>query len=494
MKRRGFKPNLRTYGSLMAVYQKISSWTERTKLLQNVHKAYESYLEYLSTVREYNSNSPELSISPINSYLAVLSRAEQWQRMYDVYHSLDSIHLSPDHFTYTVMLYTLGNRSTRQRGEHSQVQAVRERMASEARLIWRQMMKQIDNGLPIKIDAPLIDAAIQSLALGRPADQIIAFDILRDYVGLAKPGETAPPPTVELSPILLSDVLWLCNISKKHRLSVHFVQQLMRTNPDILDCGHMDHVLTAYGYLGVVGSLTESSRALQTIEWMLEQELTRKDGHKLRPTLASYSLALVACWRGKDWESALRIFELMTGYVGEHFADGTVVAEPQPIERSRGRNLVPDAASMSYLVRTAFASGDLAHMRQCARIVRHLGLKCLTPSDATYKEGKRAAPRFQRDAPFYAYKTASALVELVDVLVPKKTNESVPLTEEQQGWVALRREARTFLVEHRDTRPRVTPQVEEQLLGSEQGLAATDDAVTWDRISREQKSTRRTIH
>ena len=491
MKRRGFKCDMWAYSTILAAFSKISDWSNRTKLLQNAHKTYESYISYLHTVKFHNPTSTELSVIPINAYLTILTKAHQWQKMFDVYNSLvDDGLVQPNSVTYTVMISGLASRSMLENSDDAGGNSIRERNASDARLLWRQMLKRIENGADFQVDAHLVVAIVRALSLGRPADQIAAFDILRDYAGLAKPGESAPPAQVQPSPMLLSDALWLCNVAQKYRLCIHWVQHFMESDPQLLDRGHMDHALNAFGSLAAMGSLTEASRALQMLEWMLEQEATTSRGHRIRPGLSTYTLVLVACWRAKDWDSALRTFELMSGYRGEDFADGAT-GSPQMTERSQGRNVLPDAAAMSCLVRAATASGDPANQRQCLRIVCHLGVRRYLSAVDEAEEAQRAATRFKKDAYYYAHKTASALVELVDALGTKKTDSSQRTTEERE-WLAVRSEAKGFLVAQRHQRPQGTPQLEEQPLGSAAGLAATDEAVQWDRISREQKTTKYT--
>ncbi|KAI0677483.1 hypothetical protein C8Q78DRAFT_1159874 [Trametes maxima] len=494
MKRRGFKPILTTYATLMGAFNKVDSWEGRTKLLQDVHKIYESYLEYIATVKEHNPQSPEISTMPCNAYIQILSRAGDYQRMFDVYNGMDAEGpFSPDRITYTNMLRAMYSRGVSASGDDEQIQKIRERAASDARLIWRHYMKRLEANPDIGIDALSISSIVQPLTFGRPADHIVAFDIIREYCGLAKPGETAPPAQVELSRPLVQDILWLCNTAQKPRLCVHFVQHLMAHQPDILDHGHFDHVLTAYGSLSTMGTFTEASHALQVLEWMLEREVTSELGPRLRPGLTAYTLVLTVCWRAKDWDTALRTFELMTGYRAADFADGATGGIPQMTQRSQGRNLTPDAAAMSCLVRTALETGDPAAQRQCARIVCRLGAAPLLTAEDKDDGGRRAhrvGVRFQRDQAYYAHKMARAVVELVDALVPKKTEDAPPLGPEEREWVAVRSEAKGFLSAHREHRPKSTPRLEEQPLGSAAGLAATDSAVEWARIHREQKSAR----
>ncbi|KAI0335530.1 hypothetical protein GY45DRAFT_808189 [Cubamyces sp. BRFM 1775] len=490
MKRRGFKPNLMTYATLMGQYSSVSSWSARTKMIEDVHKVYQSFLDYIATVKAHNPSSPEISVIPINAYIRALSRMGDHQRMFDVWNALDEEGpLSPDVITYTTMfrsMYLRGYAASRE-----DLQADRERAASDARLIWRHLAKRLENGSNIAIDSPLISSVVQALALGRPADHIVAFDILRDYAGLAKPGETAPPPRIKIYPALLQDALWLCNTAQKPRLCIHFGQHLMETQPDLLDRGHIDLILTAYSTLSTTSSITDASRALQTLEWAIERDLTVKEGARVRPGLSTYTLVLVVCWRVKDWESAVRTFELMTGYQGKDFADGAQ-GEPQRPPDTDRRKYAPGAAAMSCLVRTALETGNPAAMRQCLRIVKHIGLsRLLTSGPPPGNEYvHRAGARFRKDHSFYVFKTAQAVVDTIDVLVPKKTGESAPLTADDRVWVELRKEARRFLINERENRPRHTPELEEQPLGSGSELAAIDNAVEWTRIHREQKSAR----
>ena len=504
MKRRGFKPSIRTFGSFIGACTLVDSWEKQGKLLQNVHNMYQSYREYVDEVKQHNPSSPEYSAFPAQAYIMILSKAKQWQKMFDVYNSLDDEGpFSPAVSTYTVMLWGLYSRGKENEDpETPGRRSPSESAASDARFVWRQLIRRIENGAKLTIDDRLLCSYMSVLTLGRPADHIAAFDALRDYAGLAKPGETAPPSTVKLTPFLLSTTLNLCNVVKKPRLCVHFMKHAMTRYPDIVQTVHVDHLLSAYGSLAALGSLSEAASALQALEWLLEREATTppKEAHYVRPRLSTYALTLIACWRAKDWASALRVFELMTGYSAADFADKTRVADPQPAKRSKGRNLVPDAATLSLLARTALAAGGAVPARQCMRIMHTVGLTQVLERGAVTEEASPEGsklthgqpPRFDRDVRYHVYKTADAVVKLVNLLVPPKGTEGMParrppLKDEQREWVDMRTAARSLLIAHNYQQPQKAPALEEQLLGSEMGVAATDDAVRWDRISRESK-------
>ncbi|KAI0776054.1 hypothetical protein BD413DRAFT_469635 [Trametes elegans] len=490
MKRRGIKPTGRTFGTLFSAFSKVDSWEKRPKLIQSMDSVYKSFLQFIDDVKAHNPGSPILSeaLWSINAYLLALSKAGEYQRAFDVFNALDEDGpLSAEKVTYTIMFKTILHRVHRTPPDDENLQQVRERAASDARLIWRQLHKRIESGAKLSLDYQVVQSVLQCLVGGRPADHIVAFDIVRDYVGLAKPGETAPPAKVKLTPPLLQDILALYNATQKYRLTLHLVHNLMETNPDILDFSHLNEALSAYGSLSAMGSLTEPSRALQILEWMLEQSVVSHA--RLRPAHSSYTLVLIICWRAKDWESALRTFELMTGYSAADFADGAE-GKPAMAPRADGRNIMPDVAPLSALVRTAIETGDPANVRQCLRIVRELGLADTFQKLDSGPRVDASRNARQKDRVYYAHKAARALVDAVDMLVPRKKEDSAPLEGEQWDWVRIRTLARSFLVEQRERRPTTTPRLEEHPLGSPEGLAATESAVEWDRIHREQKSAR----
>ncbi|KAJ8461975.1 hypothetical protein ONZ51_g11205 [Trametes cubensis] len=149
MKRRGFKPNLRTYATLMGEFISVNSWAERTKMAEDVHKIYRSFLEYIDTVKAHNPSSPEISVLPVNAYIRVLSKMGDYQRMFDVWNALDEEGpFSPDAYTYTNMFKSMYLRAASKEGS----QADRERAASDARLIWRHLSKRVENGSSVVAD------------------------------------------------------------------------------------------------------------------------------------------------------------------------------------------------------------------------------------------------------------------------------------------------------------------------------------------------------
>ncbi|OBZ76233.1 hypothetical protein A0H81_04014 [Grifola frondosa] len=486
MKRRGFSPTIKTYTTMFGGLSTVQEWSKHTKLLEQVHTLFENYVQYVQSIKERDPSSPDLNVGPIAVYIRILASAGLYQRIFDVYYAMDEEGpLAPTKYTYTAMFQSLSDRRASPDGGRDE-RGIRDQNASDAKVLWRSMIKRSQKSPIFEPDAFLITSALRVFALGRPADQLFAFDIIRDYLGFAKPGEDPLPPKVELERPLLSDVLWLCNLTRKYRICTYFAQQVMDGHLKagaraVLDRGHIEQVLTAYGALAAMGTMNESRQALRALEWMLEQDRNRRDD-QLRPGLSTYTLVLAACWRGADWESAMRTFELMSGYHAEDFADGEDGQPPATLrmdQRAAGKNVLPDPAAMSFIVRIALASNDPPTMRQCLRIVDHLGVDRW--SDVDREDGGRVAAQYYKDQSFYAGKTASAMVELIDKVVPKDTERTV----EHERWLGLRGVAKRLLREQPQSRK--TPFLEQQPLGSERGLLATDSAVEWELATRQSR-------
>jgi hypothetical protein len=170
----------------------------------------------------------------------------------------------------------------------------------------------------------------------------------------------------------------------------------------------------------------------------------------------------MACWRGVDWDSAARTFELMTGYSSVDFADEAGERRwrhPRLQRRSAGRNLVPDAEVMSCMVRAAIASRRQESMRQCLRIVNHWGADHLFGQSSVPSSSKDVVPvsskKETKHKLFYRMKLADALKEAVDRVLAGPGKRDAQASE----WQALRQAAVEML-----SRPKVateTPMLEQ---------------------------------
>ncbi|THH02432.1 hypothetical protein EW026_g427 [Hermanssonia centrifuga] len=516
MKRRGLKPNLRTFVTILTGYSRIDDWDTHTKQLANVHTLFDNYKQFVEAVREQDSRSPDISRVPYILYIKILGDATLYQKMFDVFYAMDQEGpLSPDHFIYATLLHAIADRRVLSEGSQEPVSV---QNASDAKLVWKQMVKASEK-LGFPIDAYALTGVLKALSGGRPTDQLLAFDIVRDYVGLSKPGETALPTKVPLNDFILQVVLGLCIVTRKYRLCMHYFQQVIDrpTKPGqerIITWRHMEQVLRAYVAIAALGSMGEANQALETLEWMLREEIKDPNsGYKIRPRLETYGLVLSACWRGADWVSATRTFELMTGYNGKDFRDGKTGA-PRMEKRSKGRNIMPNSAVLSTLARAAVASKDRANMRQCLRIIDHLqGAEFFVNVNETRKGEAhpnelvtKAMIRGKwevKDRIFYNLKLASAIVELTDNATPKGKSRArleaaegegvedkgyVISANEEQQWTALKMKAKDYIKRTPAPRPGSIPIMEKEPLGPAKFITNTDNQVEYQMTHRHIKS------
>lgn len=486
MKRRGFAPNLRTYGTLFQGYAQIEDWTVYTQQLENTYKLWDNYIELVNTHKLQGSDPHEIVSNPTTAYISILGKAGQWQRFFDVYNtiSLDGP-LLPCVFTYTAVLEALDSRRQLPGFTDAQVYS---QNASDAKLIWKQIVKASEK-LGFAVDSHLARSILRILSRGGPSDHLFAYDIIREYLGLSPPGQPPVKAKIPLNQFLLEPVLNLCVRAQKPSLCLHYLQQAMETEPGVVTGSHCDIALYANAMQAAKGSLSESTRALEIVSWMLTQDAlaavsTRSDTLPLRPRLKTLRLALVACWRGADWENAARIFERLTRYDVSKFADGRRDLHPEDTARLKGRRMEPDVSTMSLLARSALASGDVAHMRQCLRLVGHMGTAILEGKNLNAQEGEH-----DREVLYHRATYAQAVVDLANAALKTDGAEGYAITgEEKKRWESLKKASKQQLSQHPEWRHVSPPTLEASSLGSVRGMTAMDAHVDFQMTHRHLKS------
>ena len=432
MKRRGFSPTTRTFQTMFNGLSKIEHWATHPKQLANARSLYDAFQRHIATVKKHDPTSSEISSNPLASYLKILGAAGQYQEVFDVYYAMDAEGpFAANEYIFTAMFQALSTSafaSTDQGGAKT---------AGDARLLWTQMLKASNKTPGFSVDSYSVVAAITALSSGSKTDQDLAFQIVKEYFGLATGGDKPSAGRLPLGAESLAATLRLCNRTQQYSACLDFFKQVKRRPEDtggvsVLDRAHIEEVLRAL-------SLSEEPglayRSLDTLEWMLRQEITGPNGPKIRPAISTYNLVLAACWRGVDWNSATRTFELMTGYHCHDFMEGSLADPPRLDKRAPGRNLAPTAESLSSMVRTAFASKNRANMRQCLRIIDFLGLRDL------WHLGGVESKKSLKHHTFYLTKLAAALLEMVDYVL-KGNRKHASSEKEFIQWNALAEEAR----------------------------------------------------
>lgn len=369
MKRRGFRPTISVYTTLLQGWNTISArdWQKYPKQLEHCEAVYQAYREYVNDCKQRESKAI-ISVVPIAYYLKILGRTGQYQKMFDILYSLDeSGPLAPDCSIYGAFFWALlDRRSTEKLGNLS----IDEQNAADAKLLWRQLEKDMEKrGFELTWYAAV--PILRLLARGRPSDHQLAIEIIRDYYGLAPPGETPPPPKAKLSWDSFQAVMEMCNKLQKYRLCTYYAKQVTDNKILVLDHFHVHQVLLAYHSLAALSPGDESQKVVDLIRRMHVESALDQRNPKLLPSKLNYQLALTICWRCEDWSSACDVFTRMTGFDSNELLDepaenGRI---PQRMERSEGRNMPLDPLSAMYLARTAIASKSSVAMRQCLRML-----------------------------------------------------------------------------------------------------------------------------
>ncbi|KAK2466207.1 hypothetical protein APHAL10511_001849 [Amanita phalloides] len=431
MKRRGHSPTTRTFQTIFSGLSRIENWSAHTKQLANSRSLYDAYQKHMMAIKKVDPTSPHLCVDPLSAYIKILGDAGHYQDIFDVYYAMDAEGpLAPNQLIFTAIFRALSSKA--EAGCDRVVPYLKN--AADAKLLWKQMLKLSHKHSDFQVDSFIAAAAISALTRGGASEQSLAFEIVRDYFGLCKPEDTAPTNFLPLSAPSLDAVLRLCNCALKYDLCLDFVQQVKRRaddmgGPSIIDRGHMEEVLKAH--LALSNGNTKyggGDKALNTLEWMLRQEILGKNGPNIRPTHSTFNLVMTACWRTSDWQSAMRTFELMTGYHAHDFIDGAVAQVPRLDKRTSGRHILLTPEIASTMVRAALASGNRANMRQCLRIISFLDLDKIIGCNADGVESHKAT----KNRAFYRSKLISVVLEIVE-----RAKGDRDSTEEVRKWDEL---------------------------------------------------------
>ncbi|KAF7355304.1 Pentatricopeptide repeat-containing protein [Mycena sanguinolenta] len=436
MKRRGFSPTTRTFQTMFSGYARIELWSAHTKQLENVRSLYKAYQRHIEVVKQTDPTSSELSIDPLPPYITILGNAGQYEEVFILFYSMEKEGpLAPNKFIFTAMFQAL---STTRAGLTS---AQYLKNATDAKVLWEQVLKASrQSGL--EIDAFVVTAAVIALSKGRSPEQQLAFQLVREYFGLATSDESPVHGKMPLTTHGLAAALLLCNNSQKPAECLHFFQQLMKRpsasgGVDLIDRAHVEEVLKARIALAAPGFAQAS---VETLEWMLRQEKQRHgaNAQRIRPGVNTYNLVLLACWRGLDWNSATKTFSLMTGYHCHDFMDGAVAASPRIDQRPKSQQVAPTVETMSCLLRTALDTENGANMRQCLRIVDHVHrTQKLWDQNKPITQSVKVA----KHSSFHVVKLATAIIETVEAVAAGKNARK----DEMKSWNRLHFEAKQLL-------------------------------------------------
>jgi hypothetical protein len=434
MKRRGFSPTSRTFKTMLSGLARIENWEDYPKQLKNATSLYEAFLRHVDSMKKHDPSSPELNTAPIASYIQILGDVGMHQEIFDVFYNMDKEGpLAPDHLLFTAMFQALAAKPDPVTGYAPN--------SASAKLLWSLMIKA-QRKTQFPLDSHLISAVVLALSRGRPGDQELGFQIVRDYFGLST---TTPPKSKDIVPLTsqaFGAVLSLCKFSEKHQCAIDFFQQVLERppsvgGPSIIDNGHVETVIGAYSALSPPNY---SIKCIELLEWMLRESVTRPRDTKIRPSHSTYLLVLKACWSCADWRGATKTFDLMTGYHCHDFMDGVVSDRPRFDRRSEGRNISPDPETVSLMVRTAVRTKNRAHIRQALRLTHYFGMKDLFLNKYA-PEGSGQSKKATDSRLFYSLKLADAVREGIEQVLAESTGKEQPRRDDVVRWKELERDA-----------------------------------------------------
>lgn len=402
MKKRGFKPNERTYFIMIH-----GLWAGR-KIVptawETAGSLYEEYIELLRNTPEGSSDRPDLRHLSTLHYFDLLGSAGQFEKMFDVYYQLmeGTGLLAPDKYVYYGLLRNLKCRTST---EKLGTLTINEQNAADAKDIWRRLEKSIERD-KIEIDSYTVKTIIDLLSLGRAQDHTFAFDIVRTHLGLSLPGDstTESPSTsrtqIELNGYLLQSVLELCNRAGKPRHAWAFIKKVAASGVVLDDRLIIQSLLAleataraaAEAGAGAVAA-EESERAIELLRLSISQHnapdtnknvLKSEDKHTHPAN--KFGVALAVCAHCHDWANACIIFTLATNIPAERFSDeqsaSTSDSSPSIEETSTWKNV--NLQALTFLARTALATANDEHIRQCLRMLATKGA-AVSAYDAYYE-------------------------------------------------------------------------------------------------------------
>ena len=432
MKRRGFSPTTRTFQTFFNGLSRIEDWSIHPRQLTNARSLYDAYQRHISSIKKYDPHNSELLIDPLAGYIRILGNAGRYQEVFDTYYAMDHEGpLSPNQFIFTAMFHAIV-------AAKNDVPEGAAKVAADARLLWNQMIKASTRSPGFTIDSFSIVAALKALSGGNQVDHDLAFQITAKYFGLIPDKGKSLQGILPLQPESFAAILKFCNQTKRHELCRQFLQQVKGRQEDtggvsIIDRLHVEEVLR--GELASGGS-DVAYLALETLEWMLRQEIIGANGPKIRPALSTYNFVIQACRRDADWKSATRTFNLMTGYHSHDFMDGSVANTPRQDKRGPGRSFPPNAEFMSWMVQTALSTKNPANIRQSLRMVDYLGFE--TVLNAQGAGESKNSTKILKNKAFFGSKFASAVAEATEFVSDKKVHCARPHEAKKQTQTQAR--------------------------------------------------------
>ncbi|KAI0036723.1 hypothetical protein K488DRAFT_81719 [Vararia minispora EC-137] len=390
LRRRGFKPSLRTFTTMLSGYHEVDDWKPLSAQLKNVHNVYDSLVNFLEDA-EYMRGAPpdrvfEMRVA-LTMYFDILVKVGQFDRVIEAFGALPGdAHDGRMYATYFRALTSASSISADEVG--ACVAAGWEEFLELHRL---QPQRFVISDL-------LCYHAFSALTASTDvAHHTLAFDIAREQLGLCA-GVYAPPP-VEPHPKTLAHILRIAALLGAHDI-VHAYADVVQRRHGLRPTLRLPTLYT------VLTADRTDPPPPQTVAALIELLAGQSPSDIARASVA-VEAALNACWHGRDFDAAARVlaaYQLVD--VHELFAP--------PASRPEGA-LCPQPISMRmwmHVIRAALAAQDdrTRTARRCLTMVEARADELLKAA-STRSEGSTVPKVDPRVPPLVQALTEAALGE-----------------------------------------------------------------------------------
>lgn len=428
MKKRGFKPNSRTYTTLINAYAGLRhasdtsdprrSRTVEPKTASRVSIIYDQAQTYArekeTELEEAESrNDPDelgldtnatlddegisavesdVNVGPTNAYLKFLARYGLFAELDKTFMAMPMTGpLSPDVITYTTMfsaLYDSMNRTDEAGG------AAQNRSRSTPGGLWAQMTRQFRSGVSERheIDESVALIALKCMARGDQNTQRQAMDIVDALWSLPRPSTSpspmlrggvsgsATPPALPRLPLTIRAATTIMSICPKQTDRSHYAHMFLQ-RPELKDEIDTPFLIAAVRALSETGDI-------ETVRDILDNYQPRQPNHW--PISVWHDALTAARWSTSEeqglksqpnFDAALAVFRRMThlptgvedGQVAGEYAVATPNSKPidaRGIKWARAVPVEPDAKALSLLLKTALGRG-WREVEQAINVFKH---------------------------------------------------------------------------------------------------------------------------
>ncbi|TFY72987.1 hypothetical protein EVG20_g33 [Dentipellis fragilis] len=414
MKRRGFTPTLRTFATMLLGYSEITEWKDYSKQLQNVTTVYEQLKEHIKESGDALDVDAATTLFPIAIYIEILGNAGSQEKAFDVFHDLPQHgRLAPDAKIYSSIITAI-SKGQDQPGSD---------VVAQMTYIWRRFARAKTTQPNFALETRAVESLVNVLSQD-PSQKILLLDVLHECLGLSRPGEAPSEAEMPVNHHLLTAVFKAAQSFGDPSICEEYLQQCLRDpyKREHLRYWHIASVLQSLEKKADKGSQVESKKALAILK-----EAAELGPKQFIPTRAMWNLALVVCWKCRDWTSAAEVSQVMSK------------SKVSPIASSRLMDPTPEEWERTF--RAAMATREPLAIRHCLSLFDALSFNTLRRADTS---SEKASPSTRS--------LASLVVRAVRSVTPPASSPDEE-GEEMKRWQDMKSIGEHILYRDRKGRP-----------------------------------------